>query len=411
MPVVKDVRIIKAPLGDRERCPDYPQAFPRLPRLYLELLENKAKIKQDLINKEYNPAPDLHEHIEQPVNRKRSRDSQTKVKHEERKESKSEKEIEENDESISVSKESNVSQHSYESDTDSPASADSIESNNTSSDDLSLRLKKLLDDDNITEPSRSPADKYSVPHKETIASRGSKYTPYDRYKNIHEERKADAPTLAELEAKGQIRQTAELRDINHVGRNEVEDEDKKRELLFKFDLLRKSYPLSQQVIPEHTIHSDLSEMYKSYDMTVKKLSLDSTVETYKQYLIHGFMITEFVFGHFLSFDMQGFTQQQLIDMNTYERLLVELGEKSYVPEGSKWPVELRLLFVILMNAGIFIVGKMILRKTGANVLSMSNAFRNPIPAPQTKPKHRMKGPTINPDTLPDVDEPEQKQSS
>ena len=100
-------------------------------------------------------------------------------------------------------------------------------------------------------------------------------------------------------------------------------------------------------------------MTKQYDHTVRRLSLDSTVENYKQYLIGGFMLTEFVFGNFLGFDMQGFTQQQIVSMSSYERLLIELGEKSYVPTGSKWPVELRLMFMIVMNAAFFIVSKMI----------------------------------------------------
>jgi len=54
MPVKqKKIKIIKVPNPDK--FIDRPQIFPRMPRLYLELLENKAKIKQDLINKEYNP--------------------------------------------------------------------------------------------------------------------------------------------------------------------------------------------------------------------------------------------------------------------------------------------------------------------------------------------------------------------
>ena len=80
-------------------------------------------------------------------------------------------------------------------------------------------------------------------------------------------------------------------------------------------------------------------------------------------------------------------------MNSYERLLIEMGEKSYVPQGSKWPVELRLLFLIIVNAVIFIIGRMVMRKTGSNMMNMFSKVNPPNP-PRTSKKRKMKGPNI-----------------
>ena len=137
-------------------------------------------------------------------------------------------------------------------------------------------------------------------------------------------------------------------------------------------------------------------MAKAYDSTVKRLSVDSNVESYKNYLIGGFMIFEFILGNLLKFDMKGFTQQQIINMSSYEKLLIELGEKSYVPEDSKWPVELRLLFLVVINAAMFIGGKMIMKKTGSNLMGMMNKMQGPPPK-----KTKMKGPDLDVDDIPD----------
>ena len=69
------------------------------------------------------------------------------------------------------------------------------------------------------------------------------------------------PTLAELEANGGYVPKRELRDINQTNpQKEQQEEDAKRELLFKFDLLRKSYPAA--TIPEYSIHTELSYIRK-----------------------------------------------------------------------------------------------------------------------------------------------------
>lgn len=181
------------------------------------------------------------------------------------------------------------------------------------------------------------------------------------------------PRLSEIEQGNGVK--ANPMQFAKIQRPDEDEINKKRELLFRFDILRKSY--KNHPIPEFSEYTDLITLQKSYDDTVRRLSLDSSVENYKKYLIGGFMVVEYVFGMWFKFDMKGFTQQQMVSMNGYERLLIELGEKSYVAgEGSSWPVEARLLSMIVINAVVFIISKMVFAKTGANLLGMMNSVSN-----------------------------------
>jgi hypothetical protein len=252
----------------------------------------------------------------------------------------------------------------------------------------SNRLKELLQDSDNEEEKES-------------------YTPPPRERE-NEKSSFNAPSLKDLEKSGKFVRRKEVEDIGHTTNTEQDQEDSKRELLFKFELLKKSYKAEN--IPEFSIHSDYETMKKSYESTLRTLSLDRTVEDYKKYLIGGFMFMEFVFGNWMGFDMQGFTQQQIVSMNSYERLLIELGEKSYVPTGSKWPVEVRLLFLIVMNAAFFIISKMILKKTGSNLMGMINNMNQSgtnTPSnngPSLFKKRKMKGPSVSLEDIPDVEE-------
>ncbi len=430
------VKVIKVPL---KRPPiDRPQVFPRMPRLYLELIENKAKIKQDLINKEHSPrilSEDQSFHIKNvnkddypsidrkkihrkdishedtddsddsntppSKNKKGGKDFESRMDFLLSDENDSDDSDDSDDESVvkkkTSSKESVSSSESKSSEVDKNKDRD--DSSSGDSDDLSVRLKELLNDDSSSEVS---FDKTSERSSKKNKDKYSRHRDSGGHSVQIPVNYGSAPTLSELEKQGGYVPRKELRDINHTTMNEQKEEDLKRELLFKFDLLRKSYPTS--IIPEYTIHTDIMTMQKSYGDTVRRLSLDSSVENYKTYIVYGFMGCEFIFGNFLGFDMQGFTQQQILSMNSYEKLLIELGEKSYVPTGSKWPVELRLLFMIIMNAAFFVISKMIMKKTGANILGMVNSM-NAAPAQaaaSVQRKRRMKGPNID---LPDLEDP------
>lgn len=505
MPPKPAIKVVKVPLQDHERPKSYEQSFPRMPRMYLELIENKAKIKQDLINKEhlpnaineivkprnsaikeeYSPSPEksISKHEEKLKNIDKLISEETKIQTEStsfipdsppksdneldlnqynsrydkdeivnKKQSKNKELEKEIDDLFDSSKDDDFNQTRVEStpkrhEINIKDNLKSLADNHDSSHIIKKptsnlfdkRLDKLLG--NITnntndeeryedkspsitsEPEQSLRHRYESPklsdNDDKYSNRSVESNMSTKLKRLlqsesspaHQPQKLSShnhdkltqksqtqtlpPSLADIEASGGIIRKKELRDINHIPISEDQEDDAKRELMFKFELLKKSYPNS--TIPEFTVHSDYQTMKKSYEQSVRRLSLDSSVETYKTYLIGAFMASEYIFGHYLGFDMQGFTQQQILSMNSYEKLLIELGEKSYVPKGSKWPVEIRLLMLIIINSAFFIVSKMLLKKTGTNILGMINNMNtaNINVGDSSRTKRKMRGPDIN----------------
>ena len=66
-------------------------------------------------------------------------------------------------------------------------------------------------------------------------------------------------------------------------------------------VLRKKYQNVE--IPDFNEFSELSSMERTYDQIIRRVSLDSSVESYKQYLIGGFMVSEWIATHWLHIDM------------------------------------------------------------------------------------------------------------
>jgi len=391
MPKKSELRIVKVPLERGDKV-SYTKAFPRLPRLYLELIENKAKIRSDQIGKEFvvdYAEIEPKKRLPVPSPPAKSNDSPLP----------SPSPVLPNRSQLPPIFDANSpSKNSYESSISPRSSLPSVsdysddeEDDNderSAEDDLTAKLRQILADDG----------------KDYTSSVGSVSPDLDNLYGQRSKRRTP-PTLDQLRQTGVYKDDLEdttqpLKNIggqNEENISEEDLEDKKRELLFKFDLLRRN---GGGKIPEFTIHSDYKTMQKSYELTLKRLGVEQSVESYRTYLIGAFMIVEFVLGNWLKFDMQGYTQQQIVSMSSYDKLLLELGEKSYVPSGEQWSVEIRLLFLVVVNAVVFIVSKMILRKTGANLINMMNSMAgkhsNPVhqaapPPPQAKRK--MRGPT------------------
>ena len=334
--------------------------FKKSPQLYLELIENKSKIKQDVVNTfDYERTTNNYErdNYERPTNYQQQSNNYDSSDYE----------------SSDYDSGDDRSEYSDSRSEYSSSSGGSQESN------LSTRLTELLKDDGGFDDG---GGNFSNLGGDIDDNEDSNYQP---------------PTLKELENRGDVKLNRTAPDIEKVKPELDDEEDKKREILFKFELLKKSYAKAN--IPELNIHTDYKTLNRSYEDTVRTLHIDSTVESYKNYLIGGFMLVEYGLGYFFKFDMKGFTQQQMVNMNSYTKLLIELGEKTYVPKGKKWPVEMRLCFLIMFNAAMFVISKMILKGTGNNIMSMLNNLGEGVSSSPLK-KKKMKGPTVDVEDLP-----------
>ena len=180
----------------------------------------------------------------------------------------------------------------------------------------------------------------------------------------------------------------------------------KEEYIWRFNILRKQH--KSKGIPTFNEHDDLNMMKTTYERTIREIHLENSVDSYRTYLISGFMVMEFVCVNWAGLDLTGFTSQQMLMMDKYDRLLIELGERSYNRWGMNLPVEVRLIGFILLQAGMFYLGKIIADKAGS---SMAELFKG-IVGQNTKtrsgsegesgvrvedvdgPRKKMRGPSI-----------------
>ena len=262
---MNDVRIIRIPLADEDRMNPVKQ-FPKMPILYLELIENKLKIKPEFINKLYEPSKGV------------------------------------------------------------------------------ISIKTVVDD----------VKKDVSVQEDATAAAAAVVIP---------------PTLKELQEKNP-EEPIMKKEFRYPQVDDEETIKKRNEVHFQYQVLKRMHPNAD--IPEFKLHSDPTVYAKTYEMIAKKQSLDTNVENWKRYIIMFVMLLEVLLGK-MSFDVEGFAQQQLVQMNTYDTLLVEMAEKSYTPNGtSKWPVEARLCMMLTVNMAMFIVCKMIKNRTGTDLIGKIN---------------------------------------
>lgn len=181
--------------------------------------------------------------------------------------------------------------------------------------------------------------------------------------------KSKPPKLADLKRKEETPEEAEVIAPVH---EQVQDPiAKKRELLYKLNRLRQANPSRE--IPIFTMKSDLEMMENVYEDEFRNITVDGNVQNYRKILQLGFVAMEFVLGKILKMPMNGFARNEMARIDSYDKLLFELGEKYFSTKQSKIPVEIRLLGLVLMNAVIFAGVRMF---TGSVVTDTANIVRD-----------------------------------
>jgi hypothetical protein len=365
MPLKRKIKVVKVPL---DRKPDIIMPnFPIMPRLYLELLENRNKVKPEMIGKDYNPPgldqmimedtynPPMSEPVKEefkftsPDNddkksRNKSRslrivdlESSSGIKTEEKRpepEYKKKIEIDNDDTVLGVfSKKSEVSE---EKSSDDREDRSERKEKYRSNDGLSKLLRGDINSTEISKPI------LPIPQQSTVQVEQPKPVQVNPLL---------PPSLSEINS-GRPIDVNGVRNLSYITKTEEEETTKKRDLLHKFQRLRRVYPGAK--IPDFSEHTDLKLMEREYDFIVKDLEIAQFTEQWKMYLTMAFKGLEWFLTNYMEFDdIQGFAQDQATKIHKYESILAEIGEKNYISDNKKWPPELRLVGLFLTQALTF----------------------------------------------------------
>lgn len=150
------------------------------------------------------------------------------------------------------------------------------------------------------------------------------------------------------------------------------EEKEKEEYIVRFRILKKKQRSSPNAIPipEFNEHSDLATMKKSYERTVRELYIEDAVDRYRTYLMGSFLALEWGAVYYGIEEMKGFGVTQTKMMWKYDSMLIELGEKSQNTWGMNIPVEVRLIGMVLLQAGIFYLAKIVEKSSGEMMADM-----------------------------------------
>lgn len=134
---------------------------------------------------------------------------------------------------------------------------------------------------------------------------------------------------------------------------EGSDEEKKREIIFKFKMLKQTYAKDNVQVP--SMEMSLSEMERTYKEFVTTKASMQKLKSHQTWLKWGLvgLETALVSKGGVS-SARGMTAAHMKEIDSYNELLLELGEYSLMPDTKEWPVYAKLPFILAYNSSAFL---------------------------------------------------------
>jgi len=138
--------------------------------------------------------------------------------------------------------------------------------------------------------------------------------------------------------------------------DDLTEDEERMMIIARLKIMKRGWP-EIDVGDYDTKTISLKRLRKVYKIFRCRMVAEDISGGYKKWLIAGFVLLELIFVRVFKLDMSGLVVNQIQMMSSYSELLLELAEKYGSTYKSYFPVEVRLMFAMAVNAGIFFILK------------------------------------------------------
>ena len=229
-------------------------------------------------------------------------------------------------------------------------------------------------------PRRSPSPR-SVTSRSRSSSRSRTPTPKRRSTTRRSRsrrssrRRSPSDDEESTESKASEREPLSVDNEEEEPPTEEELQDEYRALIKR---LKRTYPYLDLDIP--ALGTSSKRLKRLYRNAVDEVGSAEGLEKYKILMAVGFALLE-VLGRKIGLPCDDYAELQMKQIHSYNAMLIEFGDRDYFGFARAWPVEARLVAMMLINMLFLIIGRLLLEPDTMKKLVLTIASSRSIPAP------------------------------